>query len=69
MICARKETLIKLSRVYSKEYSEAVMKMGGITRKIAKDDWTLAWNLAERARRRSADILIQLRRHTEEHGC
>ena len=69
MICARRETLIHLGHLYSKEYSEAVLTLGSISRKIAKDDRTLAWNFAERARTRSADILIQLKRHQEEHGC
>jgi hypothetical protein len=69
MICARRESIHNLSDVYLQEYTEAVERLSGIRRQIARDEWELEWELAERARKKSAQILIDLKKHKDAHGC
>jgi hypothetical protein len=69
MGCAERNALVRLCETYVREYTEAVRQLGGLSFRLAKDDWQLAYELAERARLKSAEVLEKLRRHSEEHGC
>ena len=69
MPCALRTSLLRQCDFYVREYTEAVRKLGGIRRKVAEEDWLLAWKIAEKARLKSAEMLDHLKRHSEEHHC
>ena len=69
MNCAHKETLIQLANTLTREYSEAVSRLSSVPLQMGRDEWMLAWKLAERARQKSGEMLEALKQHRLEHGC
>jgi len=69
MECARRDTLTVQWDIGIEEFSEAVGHLGGFSIKGAKDEWLLAFERANRARLKCAEILERLKLHKAEHGC
>ena len=69
MFCHNKRSLVKKYSLYVRAYKDAVEQLTLISSKAAKADWDLAYALATRAHELSEAAFLQLRKHTEEHGC
>ena len=50
-------------------YVEAVKRFTAVPYTVAKDDWELAWNQAQRALKVSEEALANIREHAAEHQC
>jgi len=66
--CPRKIELLQFWEFNIYEYTRAVRKLIA-ERAFPKGKWDLAWDLADKARRKSETMLEQLKKHKEEHGC
>ena len=69
MDCYDKHSLRRKYALYVRAYSEAVGKLPTVSSQAKRSDWSLAWELINRARFLCLDTLNQLKQHTAEHGC
>jgi hypothetical protein len=69
MVCADKLSLTKKYRLYVRAYKDAVEQLSLISSKAAKAGWDMAYEIATREHKLCDDALLQLQKHTEEHGC
>ena len=69
MICVRQMSLTRNCDHYAKEYEEASEKVNAANRSLTEEERRLAVKAVERARQKRADMLTQLNRHKQEHGC
>jgi hypothetical protein len=69
MNCAQRTSLVQLCDRFIKEYAEAVAELNALSGRVSRQEWDLAWLAADRAGKKSDEILMNLKRHTDEHGC
>jgi len=69
MACEQKHAVVEQWEICIRDYAEAVWRVRNIVPELAKEDWLLASERADRVRIRCNELLETLRRHSAEHRC
>jgi len=69
MECAERRSLFRKYEVWVQTYAKAVRQLNSIATAAMRDEWRLAWNVAERARKTADEALRMLKDHTADHKC